>query len=449
MANEASSKVAFVDERVNKLRSSPVVVGSAQLKPHVDFLVARVGQCKSKLDALKSAGSRASSRPAAAPLAPPPVLQSEEEVVVDMLSPLGPRASQVAAAAAAAEIAGPPKLPQKPENKSKSHIIDRPKEDDDARKKVSGSQISHMPTVRTQEVARKEVSAMDILGSSGGGGGVSSNTGMMASPRGARSPRDLRGAEQMSSTPLLKISSSTPSRSQAAAASVPISADPSTPLRRPSRPEIDPGLGSPSPAVNVSTPVQIPPPVPDRKSAVLDFDKLVGRVRGDSLVSDETPVDSGGETNWKAEYEKMAQKFESAKGLIVKMQEKTRRMELQAAQVPALLKKTSQLEGKVASLEMIKTHYEEKVPQLNTRIVELENELLVMKNMVGNSALDQMVVTGERVWVSYNHLWHEGEVIEKNPEGSFLIKLDAVLDPKVEKKRQKKKDFFFFFFFFF
>jgi hypothetical protein len=419
LASDASTKVTFVEERVNKLRSSPVVAGSVQLKPHVDFLVARVLSCKSKLTVLMAPHAKQSSSPGAAsttaPLAPPPILQSEEEVVVDMLSPLGPRASQVSV-----EVPGPPKLPQKPESKSKSHIVERSSvrmsEEEEAKRKVSGSQIASVPAMRMGEVKKQEVSAMDVLAGGPVGGGATS-------PR--KSPRDLRGIEMMGSTPLLKISSSS-SAQRGPASQAP---EATTPIRRPSRPEVDPGLGSPSPAI-VSTPSQIPPPIPDRKSAVLDFDKIVGRVRGDSLVSDETPVD-GDKTNWKAEYEKMAQKFEAAKGLIVKMQEKTRRMELQAAQVPGLLKKTSQLEGKVASLEMVKVHYEEKVPQLNTRIVELENELFVMKGSVGTSALDQVIMTGERVWVSYNHLWHEGEVMEKNADGSLLIKLDTVLDAKV------------------
>lgn len=459
LAAEASKKIEFVDERVNKLRSSPVVAGSAQLRPHVDFLVARIAQCKTKLTGMIA------ERASKTPLAPPPVLLGSEEevVVVDMLSPLGPRA---------VEVPGPPKL-QKPE-KSKSHVIERPQpeEEEFGAKKISGSQIvSGGARIVTDLPIRKPVSAMDVLDSSTGS----------ISPR--KSPRELRGTEQMGNTPLLKLSSSPQTRSVAA---VPISTagrnqqqqavsspgrnqagagwDATTPIRRPSEPrfDVDLGLGSPSPQLTAGTPQQpqtqpqtqpAPPPIPDRKSVVLDFDKVMGRVRGDSLVlaGDEPPAE-GDQTNWKAEYDKMAQKFEAAKGLIVKMQEKARRIELQASQVPTLLKKVSQLEGKVklkekkktklfssltflstkvSSLEMVKVHYEEKVPQLNTRIVELENELLVMKNSISNSAVDQAVSVGERVWVSYNHLWHEGEVLEKNADGSFSIKLDAVLDPKV------------------
>jgi hypothetical protein len=404
LSSEVSTKLVFVHERVVKLRSSPVVAGSAQLKPHVEFLVTRVSQCKDKLAALNAAQA---GKPRTGAIAPPEVLlQSEEEVVVDLLSP-------AAARPLATEVAGPPKLPQRPENnRGRSQIIERtsPADEEDVKKKAGSQIVSGVPPVRIGEmVSRKEVSAMDVLGGS--------------PPK--RSPRDLRGVEQMGTTPLLKISSF--SRGTNTNNNNSNSSETSTPPRRTSKPEpIDPGLGSPSPAVVVA-PLQLPD---QRKSAVLDFDKIVGRVRGDSLVSEEGSGDSD-KMNWKVEYDKMVQKFESAKGLIVKMQEKTRRMELQAAQVPPLLKKTSQLEGKVTALEMVRTHYEEKVPQLNTRIVELENELLVLKNSVGNSALDQSVATGERVWVCYNHLWHEGEVLEKTVDGAFLIKLDAVLEAKV------------------
>ncbi len=175
-----------------------------------------------------------------------------------------------------------------------------------------------------------------------------------------------------------------------------------------------------------------PPDLAVRRS-VTEFDRIMGRVRGDSLGSEELPPAAAasaalsqsaeGSTNWKVEHDKLGQKFEAARQLILKLQEKNRRLELQAGQVPQLLRQLSELEGRSQKLSVVKTHYEEKIPQLNARIIELENELFVLRNS-RNSLAENVFFVGERVWVNVRELWHEAVVTERTVDNAYVVRLE-------------------------
>jgi hypothetical protein len=426
---EALTKVAFVEDRVFKLRGSPVVAGSAQLKPHVDFLLTRVGQCKSKLNDLAAANASnpASPAPVAASVSPAPVLVSSgaaevtatgpalQEVKVDA-SPQLSRASDLE------EVPPPVKLepPRLDDRKSRSHLERRSGAvfDNASSPAARTAGAGAVPPIAIGQLAGRPVTAMEVLS-------PNSKTTPIKSPR---------GLEKVGATPLMKISNSPPRVPDSPAARR-IGGSAITPKEHQQRTEREAVIASLGPAP-VGPPLSglgSPPSQGDAQSlrkSVSEFDKLISRVRGDSVGSDESlpaaavSVSADDRTNWKAEHDKMAQKFEAARQLILKLQEKNRRLELQAGQVPQLLRQLSELEGRTQKLSVVKTHYEEKIPQLNARIIELENELFVLRNS-RSSLAENVFFVGERVWVHVRELWHEATVTERTVDNAYVVRLES------------------------
>ncbi len=429
-ATEASNKVAFVEDRVFKLRGSPVVAGSAQLKPHVDFLLTRVRQCKSKLTDLTL--TNASKPRAAAPVVASSGAvveqmhsQLAEVVVADMLSPQLGRASDLE------EVPPPVKLEPRgsDDRKSKSHIERR------------SSAMVETAASGSGDIPKREmpvVSALDLL-----------SPGRPAASVSQPIPKSPRGLEKVGATPLMKISSSprpeplstspgsstTPVSKKVGGSAISASERDQQQLRAREQQQQQSigGLGSP-PERPFERSSSLTEGGTGVRRSVTEFDKVMGRVRGDSLTADDanqaatvaaaSAAVGDDKTNWKSEHDKMAQKFEAARSLILKLQEKNRRIELQAAQVPALVKQISALEGRAQKLTVVKTHYEEKIPQLNARIVELENELFVLKHS-RSSGSEHSFVVGERVWVNVKDLWHEAVVTERTVDDAFVVKLES------------------------
>ena len=184
-----------------------------------------------------------------------------------------------------------------------------------------------------------------------------------------------------------------------------------------------------------------------------EFDQMVTRVRRESLglnsedldvFADTSPKKVAGEDafDWKLEAERLAEKFESAKTLIINLREKTRRLEAANVQSVVIQKKLAKTTGKAEKLKTRSHLFEDRISFLNTRIVELDTAKKGQES--GRVTIAPTFTPGERIWAkpSTSTVWLDATVVSQSGVDAYVVRIDDSRnrdEPKIMRPTQMYK----------
>lgn len=403
-----------------KLLSAKTVADSPQLRPHVEFLLTRVATAQAKLQGIVDSHPNVSQ---ASP-APPPVVTTPQQQQQQQGE-------------------------QQPPEKVPSPLKEEPKNNMEQPLQQPQSQRSPTRVAVDESIAKLDAEISASIAA----------RPAVGSPEPIETPSSPSGASSSvpQEDPVTPVSINSRSSTVATTSTSPRSQRKSvkdfdmlvgrvrresmSPDTRPALPPAPSAAISPRPLVSprpgeeitasgsVILPQGPPPPLPARPSTALE-------TSASTVLTTSSGLASSDDKDWKTEYEKMNGKFEAAKNLIMKLQEKVRRVEASAALVPPLQKKVGKLEKKLERNAAVNVHLEEKIPLLNARIVELEIENAKLKEelMLGQGTPSNETVvfqTGERCWAKGvdNDFWYEATVQSLEPSGEYFVRFESSAGP--------------------